>query len=238
MQPDPRLEWERLTRLYAGKSDEELLALAADFADLTEAARQVLRDEMKKRKLGSPETARDEAKIRRAEDDQPPALFGRWNPPAEENDPARDSSTPDPDRGQPVEYTWKTEVCTCDSSEEAFQIAEVLRRAGIECWADRRGASFRTPSLASEEIHMLVAADQLDDARAILAKPIPQDVIDQVRAESKNASEDFVSPTCPKCRAADPLLESIDPSNTWLCENCGARWSDPLPVENAVQNPP
>ena len=235
MQIDPRHEWERLTHLYAEKNDEEIQELAADFGNLTEVARQVLRDEMKKRKLGSPETAHNEAKKRRADDEhEQPAFFGRWNQPADEKGPARDSVTPDPDSEQSVEYTWKTELCTCDNSEEAWQIAEVLRRAGIESWPDRPGASFGTPSLASEEIRILVAADQLDDARTILAQPIPRDVIDQ----SREKVEDFVPPTCPKCGAADPLLESIDPANTWLCENCGARWGDAFPVENAVQNPP
>jgi hypothetical protein len=71
---------------------------------------------------------------------------------------------------------------------------------------------------------ILVAADRLEDARAIIAQPIPQDIID----ESKERPQPYVPPTCPKCRAEDPTLESLDPIDSWLCEDCGARWiSDP-----------
>ncbi|HKO12296.1 MAG TPA: hypothetical protein VJV22_10020, partial [Acidobacteriaceae bacterium] len=69
---------------------------------------------------------------------------------------------------------------------------------------------------------IMVAADQLDEAKQILLHPIPQDVIDQ----SKVKVEDFVPPTCPKCGAEDPLLESVEPANSWRYENCGAQWSD------------
>jgi ribosomal protein L37AE/L43A len=40
---------------------------------------------------------------------------------------------------------------------------------------------------------------------------------------------DFEPPVCPKCGAEDPLLESVDPLNTWLCEICGEQWTDPAP---------
>ena len=46
------------------------------------------------------------------------------------------------------------------------------------------------------------------------------------RSEEEDA-EDFEAPMCSQCGSSDPLLESIEPSNTWLCENCGHRWMDP-----------
>ena len=33
-------------------------------------------------------------------------------------------------------------------------------------------------------------------------------------------------PACPKCGAPDPLLESVEPVNTWSCEICNATWTD------------
>jgi tRNA(Ile2) C34 agmatinyltransferase TiaS len=69
---------------------------------------------------------------------------------------------------------------------------------------------------------IFVPGDQLALAREVASQPIPQDVIDQ----SKIKVEDFVPPTCPKCGAEDPLLESVEPMNAWRCENCGAQWSD------------
>ncbi|MGA8530297.1 MAG: hypothetical protein WB622_11325, partial [Acidobacteriaceae bacterium] len=68
----------------------------------------------------------------------------------------------------------------------------------------------------------------------IIARPIPQEIVEQ----SKVRVEDFVPPTCPKCGAADPLLEAVEPTNMWLCEVCGAEWSEPGgAVENVGQNP-
>ncbi len=48
---DPEEEQQRLTKLYAGLSDGELEAIAADSADLTDAARQALTDELARRRL-------------------------------------------------------------------------------------------------------------------------------------------------------------------------------------------
>jgi hypothetical protein len=59
MQNDPFVEWQRLTGLYGVMYDGELLNLAADSADLTDTARQVLHDEMKKRGLDEPSAAGD-----------------------------------------------------------------------------------------------------------------------------------------------------------------------------------
>lgn len=44
----------QLTAHYGQMWDDELLSLAADYTDLTDMARQVLRDEMRKRNLGDP----------------------------------------------------------------------------------------------------------------------------------------------------------------------------------------
>src|SRR5580693_8203518 len=59
MQSNPAEDWQRLTEHYREISDEELRELAADFADLTEAAQQVLRNEMRNRGLGDPGSANE-----------------------------------------------------------------------------------------------------------------------------------------------------------------------------------
>jgi hypothetical protein len=217
MQSDPGTEWERLTRLYGEKSDEELVDLSEDFGNLTEVAQQVLRDEMRKRGEGAPQTTSRKASEGRADGERK----------TDANESAGNG-----DDVEAVEYTWKTPLCECNDYEQAWQIAEVLRRAGIRSWPDRPGSTFGTRTLGSRFIRLLVAADEVEEARAITAKPIPQDVIDQYKIEA----EAFEPPTCPKCGAADPLLESVEPSNNWLCESCGARWSDPGAVENGGQN--
>lgn len=238
MPGDAGTEWLRLTRLYEEKSEEELLDLAADFGNLTDVAQQVLRDEMRKRRLGTPEKAIEEAKTRRVQDEQEqPAIFGRWNQTVPDEDVRsgadneNDDEEAEEDSDEPVEYTWKTLLRECADRGEAWQIAEVLRRAGIESWIE---GSQSSDSLDVRRPQVIVAADQLEEARAVLEKPIPQDVIDQSRVKV----EDFVPPACPKCGAPDPLLESVEPSNTWRCENCGARWSDATPAMEAGSQRP
>lgn len=226
MQNDPGTEWQRLTRLYAEKTDDELDELAADFGNLTETAQQVLRDERSKRGLPS----LDPPKPTPPSDRRP--SFARSHQPSVEpgsalNEPQ--DALAQPGDGLPREYTWKTLLRTCDSREEAWQIYEVLRRAGIESWIE-------APEQGTLDItgpRVLVPADQLDEARAIAARPIPQDVLD----ESRIRLEDFVPPSCPKCGASDPLLESVDPCNQWSCDVCGARWSEPAASANQPPSP-
>jgi hypothetical protein len=228
MRPNPAEEWQRLTKLYGEMSDGALLELAARYSDLTEIAQPILRDEMKKRGLddsaSAPSSARrtatGAAPMAGFEKDQP--IFGRWNQVVAEQNREFDpplSDAGEPGDPEPVEYTWKTLLCECNEREEAWQFSEALRRAGIESWIDgprsQQSWDVRYPRI-------LVAADQLDEARAVIERPIPQDIIDQ----SKVKVEDFVPPACPKCGAPDPMLESVEPVNTWRCEVCDATWGD------------
>ena len=126
------------------------------------------------------------------------------------------------ENGQPYEYTWKTLLCECNNKEEATPIRLALDKAGIESWIEgslaRYAMDFSNPRI-------LVAADQLDQAREILSMPISQELVEQ----SKEEIPEFDFPVCPKCGAEDPVLEGADPVNSWLCEECGAQWSDSQP---------
>jgi hypothetical protein len=219
MQINPMEEWQRLTEVYREKYDEELLELAADSADLTEVAQQVLRDEMKKRGLELPRAAAVPQKQpdRAAELRQEPAA-----------DPA-DTEDAEQDNEFPREFTWKTLLCRCGEREQALQICEMLRRAGIERWLGNPSSRFASMEISGHEI--FVPADQLEQAQVIAAQPVPQDIVDQ----SKESTPEYELPVCPKCGAADPVLESADPVNSWHCEACENDWSDP--AEGLGQNP-
>ena len=188
-------------------SDGQLELIADDFTDLTQTAQEVLRSEMKMRGLEDPGTVKPvpERQIRMPE------------PPPDELDTPTEAEDTDEETDVPHDYTWKTLLCECEDADQARQLYLVLRNAGIQSWAE--GVTTR---VSSDYPRVFVAADQLDQAREIAQRPIPQEIIE----ESKLTVPEFEAPTCPHCGAEDPVLEGVDPSNTWLCEACGEEWSD------------
>ena len=217
MQVDPVAEWRRLTEHYRQMSDVQLEELARDFADLTDAAQQVLRGELRHRGLQLPGSGAPHAAV---QTNRAPSTQPRAPAPAPANQAGMaDAVEPD---AELIEYTWKTLLCECEEWEQIDQLHEMLRRAGIESWAEGT-ASTGDGGLLYPRI--LVAADQLDEARTVIARPVPQDVIDA----SRETVPDYEPPRCPACRTLDPILEDADPVNSWLCTACGRRWSDPAP---------
>ena len=214
MQTNPTEEWQRLSSLYREMGDIELGELAAGIGDLTEIAQQVLRDELKKR--GLPETPppiEDRAVSYLAHDAQ-------WD--SVDDTPEQTDSD---QGGSAREYTWKTPLCECDTSKEAWQLVLALRQAGIDSWVER-------PQSAAAYPRVSVAADQLDKARKLASCPIPQEIIDDLSDEAPV----YQLPSCPKCGAPDPTLESVEPSNAWHCESCGNDWTDPTDGESSDAN--
>ena len=201
--------------------DEELRELADQFGDLTEMAQQVLRDEMRKRRLGDPgeseaprtETHRTSERRHSGSQALIPPPWDTALVPAEEDDDAERED-------QSHEYTWKTLLCECETKEQAWQIYEMLRRAGIESWIEAP----RSYALELASPRVVVAADQVEEARLIAAQPIPQEIAEQSKF-AFNVPE-FKSPHCPRCQAGDPVLESVDPCNAWSCEICGHEWTE------------
>jgi hypothetical protein len=214
MPADPIEEWRRLREHYSQLSDEELYELALDFGDLTESAQQVLSDEMKNRGLDAPHASGGPSGS--------PAPQWSQRPPGSIDPEDRNGQAFEPDENEDDaperDYTWKTQLCECDSSEQAWQIREVLRLAGIDSWVEQPGSGW---GVASPRV--VVAADQLEDAAEIMKQPIPQEIIDQFNTEIP----EFEPPRCPKCGAGDPVLEGVEAVNTWRCEACGKQWSDP-----------
>jgi hypothetical protein len=210
MHEDTIADWQRLTQLYSEMGDGELEALNDDIGDLTEVAQQVLRDEMKKRGLNEPSVSRGAF--------EPPERFA----PRQSDDEVDSLNEYDDaeDEEPPQEFTWKTLLCECEEREEAWQIREALRQAGIESWMEGSGSQVWD---GRSNPRILVAADQLEQAREIASQPIPQAIVEQSRMQVP----DFEPPVCPSCGADDPILEGADPVNTWRCERCGKQWADP-----------
>jgi hypothetical protein len=211
MHEDTIADWQRLTQLYSEMGDVELEELNASIGDLTEVAQQVLRDEMKKRGLNEPRVAR--------------GAFERPKPFAPHQSGSEPDSLAQEDGYRPHEYTWKTQFCECFEWGEAWQIREVLKNAGIESWLEGPGFIVGPDSIS---YRILVAADQLEEAREIASQPIPRAIVEQ----SKMQVPDFEPPVCPSCGADDPILEGADPVNSWRCERCGKQWTDPAEDPN------
>jgi ribosomal protein L37AE/L43A len=209
MRRDTFAERQSLFQLYNEMGEVELHELNADIASLTEMAQEVLRDEMKRRGLNQPRAASNPAQ--RAEHPLVPLPdpYGAL--------PVIEYAVEDSDL--PLEFTWKTPLCVCEDGEQAGQLQAALRAAGIESWIE--GSGFR---VTAETLNprVLVAADQLEQAQEVAARPIPQAIVDF----SKMEITEYEPPVCPKCGAEDPVMESSDPVNSWLCEDCGAQWSD------------
>jgi hypothetical protein len=209
MQLDPMEHWRRLTQHYAQISDSELLALAENLRDLTDTARQVLRDEMSKRNLGEPQS---DATAGASSFSQPISVAENF---AGAN--ATGNSSGD-------EFIWKEVLYRCNDPELIWQISEVLRRAGIESWTDMPNKF--TPMIETDMepcFRVLVASDRIEQARAILVHPIPPDIVQQSKAEDP----DYVPPLCPSCGAADPILDAVEPTtNFWKCDLCGQEWTE------------
>jgi hypothetical protein len=221
MPQDPVEEWRRLTALYSEMGDIEIEELADQINDLTPAAQDVLRDELKKRGIASGPAASAPS----------PDHDGEIHWEKEQDNAAEGDSS---EEGASRDYTWKVALCRCESLDEAAARSEMLRRARIDSWIQHSGTRFIVPWLETGvgDFQINVAADQLDRAQTIAARPIPQDILDELKEQA--AIAEFELPTCPKCGAADPILESVEPSNNWLCESCENTWSDPIP-ENSPQ---
>ena len=186
--------------------DLEIRELAASIGDLTDVAQQVLREELKKRGFNI-----SNASSRTDESDRTQI---------QELDLGVESEDANGLSVEAQEFTWKTLLCDCENSRQARQLAEVLRRSGIESWIE--GPRF-VGGLSGPRV--LVAADQLDLARLIAAQPIPQEIID----ESNQETPEFELPKCPECGAEDPTLESVEAFNSWECESCGNKWTESAP---------
>jgi len=231
MQTDLGEEWRRLAEHYRSMSDEELRELARDFVDLTETAQRALRQEFQSRGLGEPGTpetysptstpnglAAVRMELERDLETHvgPPGSFGHI--------PQLVPDAPDDaDEEGEHEYTWKTVLCDCETTEQAWQLSAALKKAGVDSWVqDSREFGLRYA-------RVLVAADQLDRAREIAERPVPQEIID----DSKVEVPEYETPKCPKCGAEDPILDAVEPTNHWRCEQCDAEWSDAAGGEDA-----
>jgi hypothetical protein len=212
MPDDPIRYWQDLTENYRQMSDGELLELADKPEDLTDVARQALRDEMNRRRLEAP-ADNIASKMPVTHSDRPATV--NWEPARARYLPRENEDETD----VPHEYTWKTDLCECNTRDEALDLGLILKNAGIDSWISTPESKW---GLGGPRIQ--VAADQLEQAQMILAHYTPPARVNEAEQEI----DEFILPVCPGCGSKeDAVLQAADPVNAWMCEACGAEWTDP-----------
>jgi hypothetical protein len=104
-------------------------------------------------------------------------------------------------------------------AEDALAASEALKAANIE----NSVILPRSDTLDIRPPRLAVSPEDVEKTEAILSKPIPEEFRVLVRTRGE-----FVVPSCRKCGAPDPVLESIEPANEWRCEVCGYTWTDEI----------
>jgi ribosomal protein S27E len=104
-------------------------------------------------------------------------------------------------------------------AEDALAASEALKAANIE----NSVILPRSDTLDIRPPRLAVSPEDVEKTEAILSKPIPEEFRILVRTRGE-----FVVPSCRKCGAPDPVLESIEPANEWRCEVCGHTWTEEI----------
>jgi hypothetical protein len=221
---DPEQERQRLIAFYAGQMDGELEKVATQGYELTDLARQALKEEIGRRGLS----------IQLVED--APVIVKKDLPP-----------TP----GDPPPPTPPTELATLDGEFEQRNLVTIrkfrdlpeallakgsLESAGIDAvltddnvvrldwfWSNLMGG-----------IKLNVDSENAGVANSILDQPIPEDF-------DVAGIGEYEQPHCPKCHSLDVNFQELDPAaylslalgvpmpfhrKAWRCHSYRAQWED------------
>ena len=206
---NPAGELMRLTELYRQMSDGELLKLAHDTSELTEAAQQAIAFEMSQRRL-QPEPV--EPPRPRLVDD-PGSLY------------AEDRKLMN------LQTVW--------CREDALRIQNILDPKGIPfCMGEEKadGVEGVTSNFA-EGVNVYVMRIGYALARDVLGKFEPSYMPEPEKEESRQLEESLdLTVRCPKCKSEEvifdgtpdaELVEDTSPSEfSWTCTACGNKWKD------------
>jgi hypothetical protein len=205
--------WHRLRDAYARMPNDELLELNTQFDSLRDDAQGLLRNELTRRKLSAP-----------------PAIL----PDIAELPSELDAGVTEEEARtyfpSDLLQMGGVALCECDTTDEANFVGFILGEERIASTIRRNEGRFdlRLPQV-------LVAPDDLDKAKQVLSSANLTELRPRFEAESAITSRDFAPPACPNCSSEELLLETVEPTNTWVCEDCGTTWQDP-PLEALPTN--
>jgi DNA-directed RNA polymerase subunit M/transcription elongation factor TFIIS len=203
----PAAESFELAERYRRMSDDEIRDLARQQSELTDLAREVLKNEMSQRRL-SPEPA---------------------PPPAPEPASDDESSYDDDRRLVLLTYVW--------CAEDALQIQKRLELAEVPFFIGPGKATSvdAVKSSFADGLSLQVMQVGVPYARAAIQYYKP--VYDPIReAEDKGEIKD-VPVRCPKCKSEEVIFDHVVSANKnpaddtpvkfqWTCDSCGYQWED------------
>ena len=141
MHHNPAEDWQALAEHYRQMDDVELRELAADFGDLTPTAQEVLRGELRNRRLPEPGAKAGDETVAQKKHESAAPEPERWVNAVDADAAVAQVEEPaeDEDDEAPREFTWKTPLCDCETMDQALQLQEALKRAGIDSWVEQPG---------------------------------------------------------------------------------------------------
>jgi DNA-directed RNA polymerase subunit M/transcription elongation factor TFIIS len=203
----PAAESFELAERYRRLSDDEILDLARQESELTDLAREALKNEMSQRRL-NPEPA-----------------------PAPAPEPAGDDESSYDDDRQLVllTYVW--------CAEDALQIQKRLELAEVPFFIGPEKATSvdAVKSSFADGLSLQVMKVGVPYARAAIQYYKP--VYDPIREAVDKAEIKDVPVRCPKCKSEEVIFDKVvstinDPADDtaakfqWTCDSCGYQWED------------
>lgn len=212
-------EWLRLSAHYRRMSDGELLQLARNLSDLTQAAQQTLAAELSTRGL------------------KPPPPEPKFASPQE--------TEPDSPYAQDRELV---ELCRVWSLSDALQLQWLLDRVGIPFYIGPEKATGveDIPLNFAEGVSVRVMRVGLPWAGQAIANYEPAHEPSEQKDEEHSRE---IPVSCPKCRSKEVIFErltceSVDETAqskarfAWTCDSCGCQWEDDGVVKGGVGTEP
>ena len=203
---DPAGEWLRLSEHYRHMSDGELVVLARQASGLTDAARQILSQEISRRRL-----------------ELPP-----------EDPPAAPDPEPDPDSPY-AEERGLVEICTVWSLRDGLQVQTLLDSAGVPFFmgAEKATGVDAVTSNFAEGVGVRIMRIGIPYAQQAMQWYEPAD--EPPAAKEKEADSIAIRcPKCRSAEVTfeDLVGQSVGGSDEssakfqWVCDSCGCEWED------------
>lgn len=214
----PAGEFLRISEHYRRLTDTELLVLSRQASELTPMAQDALATEISQRGL-------------KVELEEPPKDSVPEPTPLQSESNEADSSEPDPYE----EDRQLVQVCTVWSLADAFQVQELLERAGIPFFMGQEKATSadKVTSNFADGVGVGVMSVGVPWAQTALQYYEPANAPEPMVEEAP----DEIPVRCPKCHSTEVVFEQLVPAPAaeadrsppkykWMCDSCGHEWED------------